>query len=165
MGLVFMSTNSKKPTYQSECPAKMIAHIYERSFDVDPEKMSSVWTKLNLRETFTEGQIFPYHVEFDSFTQKGPFAQGELNIHHGPLLSVHGAIGEINQNYRSLDYFFGSYVISFRLVRPIKLEFFKESNKLRLKLTCYLNPWFQSIWELGNNFFWKLFGINFLFKN
>tara|TARA_B100001094_G_C18154631_1_gene785665 strand:+ start:525 stop:962 length:438 start_codon:yes stop_codon:yes gene_type:complete len=140
----------------------MTKHTYERSFDVKSEKMTDLWNKLNLRNTFVDGQIFPYKVEFDAPQQNGPFAEGELNIHHGPLLSVHGMIGEVNDQYRGLEYFYGSYVISFRLVRPLRLEFFNESDKLRLKLTVYVKPWFKPIWKLGNDTFWGLLGIKFL---
>jgi hypothetical protein len=82
---------------------------------------------------------------------------GELNIHHGPFLSVHGAIGEVTSHYRSLDYFYGSYVLSFRLVRPVKLEFFREGGKLKLKLCSYVRPWFRPFWWLGNKLLWAGF--------
>ena len=119
------------------------------------------WDKLQLRETFVKGQIPPYKVEFDSITQSGAFSIGELNIHHSPFLSVHGAIGEVSSHYRDLNYFYGSYVLSFRLIRPTRLEFFKTDNSIKVRLTTYVRPIFKPIWQFGLKFFWGTFGINF----
>lgn len=149
-------------SYQSPCPSHMIEHVMEKQFSVKEGKMEELWERLNCRETFVDGQIFPYQVEFDAPEQKGPFQTGELNIHHGPLLSVHGAIGEITETYRGLDYFYGSYVISFRWARPVKLEFLRDGNVLTLRLHTYVKPWFLPLWNFGNNVFWKFFGITFL---
>ena len=121
------------------------------------------WSQLQKRETFVDGQLFPYKVEFAAESQKGDFKSGELNIHHGPLLSVHGVIGEITDSYRDLKYFYGSYVLSFRLIRPTRLEFFRDGDTLSLKIHCFVKPWFRGIWEWGNNLFWKYFGVSFLY--
>ncbi len=139
------------------CPQGFIVDEYVRSFEYSENELDLVWKKLQLRETFTKGQIFPYEVKFASGLQEGEFYPYELNIHHGPLLSLHGAIGEVTPNYRSLDYFYGSYVLSFRLVRPVKLEFFRESTILKLKIKTYVRPWFNSIWHLGNIVSWSIF--------
>lgn len=149
--------------FQTNCPDYFISHYYEQSFNLSDDKLNEVWQKLQRRETFVKGQIPPYQVEFETGLKEGNFKTGELNIHHGPLLSVHGAIGEINDHYRGLNYFYGSYVLSFRLVRPVKLEFYKESSGIKLKIHCYIAPWFKSPWEFGNRVFWKFFGISFLF--
>ncbi|MBY0383529.1 hypothetical protein K2X05_00085 [bacterium] len=148
---------------QSQCPAFMREHIFERFFPVRAEKIDSVWHTLNLRESFVKGQIFPYRVEFDSPKQEGPFQEGELNIHHGPALSVHGVIGKVQKDYRDLRYFYGSYVLSVRWIRPVQLEFFREKNGIRLKLRSYVRPWILPFWNLGNTIFWKFLGITFLF--
>lgn len=150
---------------QSSTPKGMVTFAYERTFKVSKEKTDNIWKTLNLRETFVDGQIFPFKVEFDAPTQNGAFKPGELNIHHGPGLSVHGAIGEVRTDYRSLLYFYGSYVLSFRLIRPTKLEFFREDDTIRLKLHCFLKPWFVPIWRLGNDVFWKFFGVNFVLRS
>ena len=144
---------------QEFAPNGFILDTFEREFQFPEDRMAEIWTKLQRRETFTRGQLFPYRVEFDSISQTGEFSPGELNIHHGPFLSVHGAIGEVSSNYRSLLYFYGSYVGSFRLVRPVKLEFFKEGPQLRLVLKCYVKPWFRPIWNGLNKLFW--FGFKF----
>lgn len=135
----------------------MVTHTFEKVFSFGSGEIEKVWTNLNKRETFCAGQPFPYKVDFESGLSSGDFYSGELNIHHGPLLSVHGAIGEISGNYRDLKYFYGSYVLSFRLVRAVRLEFFRDGVNLRVKLTTYVKPWFLPLWNMGNNFFWKFF--------
>lgn len=148
---------------QSQCPKGFIENIYQTEFSLSKEKCDQVWDSLQKRETFTKGQIPPYRVEFDSESQEGYFKSGELNIHHGPFLSVHGVIGEISSSYRDLKYFYGSYIISFRFIRPTRLEFFRKDNTIQLKIHCYLKPWVKPIWNTINNIFWKFFGITFLF--
>jgi hypothetical protein len=124
------------------------------------DKISSVWKKIQRRETFTKGQLFPYRVEFAAKSQEGDFLPGELNIHHGPFLGVHGAVGEVTDSYRSLEYFYGSYVMSFRLVRPVCLEFFREGSGLKLKLKVYIRPWFRPVWRLCNFILWSGFRLS-----
>lgn len=146
---------------QSLTPKNFNLHTFEMSWDFSSDKCQLAWDKLQLRETFVKGQFPLYKVEFDAPLQSGAFLPGELNIHHGPFLSVHGAIGEISPSYRDLKYFYGSYVLSFRLVRPVRLEFFKSQNSIKVKLTSYVHPIFQPIWHLGLKFFWGTFGVTF----
>jgi hypothetical protein len=141
-------------------PDGFILDVFERDFKFTPTTMPIVWEKLQRRETFTQGQIFPYRVEFAAKSQKGEFSPGELNIHHGPFLSVHGAIGEVTSSYRSLNYFYGSYVISFRFVRPLKLEFYREGDTLKLKINVYIKPWLKPFWRCLNFIFWSGFKIS-----
>ena len=143
-----------------QAPQSFILDEFERDFNYSEEKISSVWKKLQRRETFTKGQLFPYRVEFAATSQEGEFSPGELNIHHGPFLSVHGAIGEVKDNYRSLDYFYGSYVMSFRLARPVGLEFFREGTQVKVKLRSYVRPWFRPIWRFGNKILWLGFRLS-----
>lgn len=142
---------------QMHPPKGFVVFEYEREFLYSPGEIDSVWKRLQRRETFTKGQIFPYQVEFVADSQEGDFLPGELNVHHGPLLSVHGVIGEVTENYRDLRYFYGSYVLTLRLVRPVQLEFFLEENRLRLKLRSYVRPWFIPIWRFGNFLLWSSF--------
>jgi len=148
---------------QSSCPSSMITDVFHRTFTSSPQKLDSVWESLNKRETFVKGQVFPFRVEFDNVSQEGAFQTGELNIHHGPLLSLHGAIGDVSADYRDLKYFYGSYVFSFRWIRPTRLEFFRRENSIELKIHSYLKPWARPLWRAGNALFWKFFGITFLF--
>ncbi len=149
--------------YQITTHPDFISHEVNKFFPCSKSKIENVFANLQKRETFVKGQIPPYKVEFDSPIQSGDFETGELNIHHGPLLSVHGVIGEITDHYRDLKYFYGSYILSFRLVRPVRLEFFKEKDGIRLKITCLIKPWFKKPWEILNDIFWKFFGVSFLF--
>ena len=142
------------------CPQGFVVDVYERDFHYSIDKISPAWKKLQRRETFTKGQLFPYRVEFAANSQEGEFLPGELNIHHGPLLSVHGAVGEVTDSYRSLEYFYGSYVLSFRLVRPVRLEFFREGSELKLKLKVYVRPWFRPVWRLCNFILWSGFRLS-----
>lgn len=146
---------------QSPVPKNFNEDVFEMSWDFEREKCQKAWDKLQLRETFVKGQIPPYKVEFESGVEFGQFVTGELNIHHGPLLSVHGVIGEITSNYRDLQYFYGSYVLSFRLVRPVRLEFFKTDTSIKVRLTSYIHSSFKPYWQFGLKFFWKTFGISF----
>ena len=139
-------------------PQGFVLDIFQREFHF--KDLSSLWEKLQRRETFTQGQLFPYRVEFAANFQEGEFSPGELNIHHGPLLSVHGAIGEISPTYRSLDYYYGSYVISFRLIRPFKLEFFRKDQVLTVKLHSFVRPWFKPLWRFLNQIFWSAFRLS-----
>lgn len=138
-------------------PPGFITDVFEREFHYSPGKIEAAWKRLQRRETFTKGQIFPYKVEFAAPSQEGDFLPGELNIHHGPLLSVHGAIGDVTATYRSLDYFYGSYVMSFRIIRPVKLEFFRDQDTLKLKFKVYIRPWFRPLWRVGNHILWSSF--------
>ena len=146
---------------QSKKPSNLQDHVFEMSWSFSSENCQRAWDKLQLRETFVKGQMPPYKVEFDSESQAGAFKTGELNIHHGPLLSVYGVVGEINNNYRDLNYFYGSYVLSFRFIRPTRLEFFKTETTIKVRLSSYVSPMMKPIWNAGLKIFWGLFGVAF----
>ncbi len=147
----------------SDCPKFMKKDIFKIHFKLSEEKKNKTWLKLQKRETFVKGQVPPYRVEFESGLSEGDFYEGEKNIHHGPLLSVHGEIGKVTDEYRSLHYYFGSYVLSFRLIRPVLLEFTKDADGIEMTLHSFVKPWFHAFWRFGNRVFWKNFGISFLF--
>ncbi len=147
---------------QSQCPKSLKVYEFKYTFSKNEIKINKIWEALKLRETFVKGQLFPYKVEFDSATQKGPFEEGELSIHHGPLISLHGAIGRIDDDYRDLQYFYGSYVFSFRWIRPTRLEFFKNGNEITVKLNYYVKWWVKPFWAGFNWFFWRLFAATFI---
>ncbi|MDP8973738.1 MAG: hypothetical protein M3N45_11355 [Actinomycetota bacterium] len=69
-------------------PSGFVPHAYRRSFVV-PFGVERVWGWLNDPATFTEGQVWPFRVEFVD----GGFELGVLNVHHGPFLNVAGVIG------------------------------------------------------------------------
>ena len=153
----------QSPINNSKCPSYLAEDIIEYDFMLDEEKAKNVWKMLQRRETFVRGQVPPYQVNFETGLEEGEFFSGEKNIHHGPFLSVHGEIGEVKDDYRSLFYYYGSYVISFRLVRPWLLEFFKTPDGISMKLYSYVHPLFKPFWRIGNYVFWKFFRITFRF--
>jgi len=141
-------------------PAGFVVDDFEREFHYPAARLAVLWRRLQRRETFTEGQLFPYRVEFEAPAQVGEFAPGERNIHHGPLLSVHGVIGEVTPRYRSLHYAYGSYVLSFRLVRPVLLEFRRDEQWLKLRLRAQVRPWFRPVWRALNQCLWTGFRLS-----
>ena len=146
-------------------PPGFVEHAYERSF-VAPFPVGLVWSWLNDPATFTEGQVWPYRVEF----VRGGFEPGVLNVHHGPFLNAAGVIGEVRApapgvpGYRDLKYFYGSYALSPRLVRPIRLRFWAEEASARttgtrvsLELDALVRRPFVPAWELSQRVFWSRF--------
>ncbi|CAA9409543.1 MAG: hypothetical protein AVDCRST_MAG78-303 [uncultured Rubrobacteraceae bacterium] len=146
-------------------PSGFVPHAYRRSF-VAPSGVEQVWGWLNDPATFTEGQVWPFRVEFVD----GGFEPGVLNVHHGPFLNVAGVIGEVRDPvpgvpaYRDLKYFYGSYAISPRLVRPTRLQFWVEETDLEdgstlvtLQLDSLVRRPFVPLWKHSQRIFWSRF--------
>ena len=143
-------------------PEGFASHAYRRAFQV-PHEQRRVWNWLNDPATFTEGQVWPFRVEFVN----GSFEPGVLNVHHGPLLNFAGAIGEVREpdddtaGYRDLKYFYGSYAISPRLVRPTRLQFWVESSGegtlLTLQVDSFVRQRFTRVWDFSQKVFWQRF--------
>ena len=143
-------------------PLGFVLHVYRRSFTT-PHQISQVWAWLNDPATFTEGQVWPYRVEFVD----GSFEPGVLNVHHGPLINFAGAIGEVRGPgediiaYRDLKYFYGSYAISPRLARPTRLQFWAEESEGGTLVTIQLDSLvlrpFVRVWDLSQRIFWSRF--------
>ena len=145
--------------FQSNCPDNMKNSIFKKKIFIDQQQLDIKWKKLQRRETFVNSQIPPYKVEFNYHKQEGFFEKNELNIHFGPFLHLPALVGDINDNYRDLNYLYGAYVISFRIIRPVRLEFFKEEKSITLKLQSYVNPTLEKPWIYMNNIFWNFFKI------
>ena len=146
-------------------PPGFVEHAYERSF-VAPFPVDRVWRWINDPATFTEGQIWPYRVEFVD----GGFESGVLNVHHGPFLNAAGVIGEVRAPssgapaHRDLKYFYGSYALSPRLVRPTRLRFWAQEvaspergTRVSLELDALVRRPFVPIWGLSQRIFWSRF--------
>ena len=137
-------------------------HAFEKTFVV-PKPRGNVWSWLEDPATFTDSQIWPYRVEFVSADANPPgFYEGGLNIHHGPLLHLPAMLTEIRDgSYRDLHYFYGSYVLSPRLVRPTRLRFWVEDDteargtRVRLQLDSFVRRGFVGAWSLGQRIFWS----------
>ncbi|WMN10985.1 hypothetical protein QYS49_36725 [Marivirga salinae] len=143
-------------------PIKFKTHIFTKEYE-SPYQESQIWDWLNDPKTFTDNQVWPFRVEFlRNENQEHDFEEGVLNIHHGPMLSLAGEIGEITSHYRDLQYFYGSYAISFRIIRPFRLEFRTEDKEdkriVRVQLSSYVAPSFYKIWNWSQSIFWSRFG-------
>ncbi|QIN80349.1 hypothetical protein GBA65_19555 [Rubrobacter marinus] len=146
-------------------PEGFVEHPHERTFAV-PFPIGRVWAWINDPATFTEGQVWPYRVEF----VEGGFEPGVLNVHHGPFLNAAGVIGEVRDPspgapaYRDLKYFYGSYALSPRLVRPTRLRFWAEpvasgGTRVSLRLDALVRRPFVPVWELSQKIFWSRFPV------
>ena len=143
-------------------PEGFVSHAYRQTFQV-PHGHRRVWNWLNDPATFTEGQVWPFRVEFVD----GGFEPGVLNVHHGPLLNFAGAIGEVRPpegdtaGYRDLKYFYGSYAVSPRLIRPTRLQFWVEGSGddtlLTLQVDSLVRRRFARTWSLLQKVFWQRF--------
>lgn len=141
-------------------PEGFVPHVYRYAFRT-PHPLRRVWEWLNDPATFTEGQVWPFRVEFVG----GGFEPGVLNIHHGPLLNFAGAIGEVRDPeagaYRDLKYFYGSYALSPRLVRPTRLQFWAEGSEQGTLVTLQVDSLVRRPlvrpWSFSQKLFWRRF--------
>ena len=142
-------------------PPGFMTHVHRHAFSM-PHPGARVWGWLNDPATFTEGQVWPYRVEFVN----GGFQPGVLNAHQGPFLNLPGVIGEVRGfergvAYRDLQYFYGSYAISPRVVRPTRLQFWAEESAggtlVTLQLDSLVRRPFGRAWCLSLRVFWSRF--------
>ena len=126
-----------------------------------PHAISKVWSWLNRMETFTKGQISPYRVEFVGQEEDPSFSVGTYNNPHGPLLNLPAMITVMDEpHYREMRYLYGSYVITFRWIRPTELKFtLKEAadntTEVTVELVAHTKPFIKGIWQALNRFFWR----------
>ena len=154
--------SSDKRLVNNSIAPKFVEHYYERSFQVEAD-VDSVWRWLNTTRTFTDSQIPPYKVEF--LAEDGGesnFRMGVLCNHHGPFINFPGIIGELKApEYRDLQYCYGSYAISFRIIRPTRLEFWLEEKDggtlLTMGLSSYVRKGLHQAWTLAQKLFWTTF--------
>ncbi len=157
------STNLPNPLPHT-APAWMVPHVQGHQF-VMQHPREAIWTWLNTPETFTQGQIFPYRVEFVSAEADVPpgFYVGGLNVHHGPFMLFSGTISEMRPLvYRDLQYFYGSHLFDMRLIRPTRLQFWLDDHPsggilLRGQIDSFVWRHFVTIWTFGQRLFWQSF--------
>ncbi len=144
-------------------PPRYKDHVHKFSFEI-PHNPSKVWEWLNDPGTFTKNQVWPFKVEFYSpQPDQVPvgFNEGVLTNHSGPFVNFAGKLTSINSDYRDLQYYYGSYAISFNLIRPYRLEFWTEENASSTTLTCaiscYVKPGIYKFWDTAQKLFWKRF--------
>lgn len=136
---------------------------YSFSFEVKADE-GAVWNWLNDTKTFTDTQYWPYKVEFyspDPDEISNGFNEGVLTNHHGPLISFAGQLIKVSKSYRDLQYSYGSYAFSFRLIRPYRLEFKTESDggmtTITGTLSAYVRPSINDLWTKMQKIFWARF--------
>lgn len=145
-------------------PPGFKSHAFEFEVIV-PASNEAVWTWLNDTRTFTDTQYWPFKVEFYSPSPDSipnGFNEGVVTNHHGPFLGLPGELVKITPNaYRDLQYYYGSYALSFRWIRPYRLEFWTEPDgsqtKIRCKLSSYVKPWIARFWTKAQAMFWLSF--------
>lgn len=145
-------------------PPGFIDHKYAFSIRLNASE-AIIWSWLNKTETFTDNQVWPYKVEFyspDPANIAEGFREGMITTHIGPMINFPGKITSILVNYRDLQYFYGSYVISPRLIRPYRLEFStlkqtEGTTVLNCTLRSYVKPGWEGFWTFGCRLFWSSF--------
>ncbi|AHY45973.1 Hypothetical Protein RradSPS_0690 [Rubrobacter radiotolerans] len=145
------------PHVPTGAPAGFVEYVYRKTFTV-PFPSGQVWAWLNNPATFTEGQVWPFRVEFVG----GGFEPGVLNVHHGPFMLFAGVIGEVREGeYRDLRYFYGSYALSPRFARPTRLQFWTrsvpEGTEVSLRVDSLVRRRFRGLWDAGQDLFWCRF--------
>ncbi|MFK7923206.1 MAG: hypothetical protein AB8H47_14680 [Bacteroidia bacterium] len=145
-------------------PTGFITHTH-RFEVVSKRSRREIWDWLNTPETFTKNQVWPYKVEFvaPEGEDTADFSEGVLNAHHGPLINFSGVLTEIqDQRYRDLHYFYGSYALSLRWIRPTRLQFWVEDMpaggcKVIGQIDSFVKPSFAGFWSFAQRFFWGQF--------
>lgn len=138
-------------------------HIHIFEFEIAASE-ASVWEWLNDTRTFTDTQVWPYKVEFyspDESTIPNGFNEGVLTNHTGPFVNFAGELVKIEDNYRDLQYLYGSYALSFQWIRPYRLEFWTQQTdngtQIKCALSAYVKPWLFNTWAWSQKIFWGRF--------
>ncbi|MEM6325537.1 MAG: hypothetical protein AAF791_00330 [Bacteroidota bacterium] len=150
-------------------PPGFRAHAFEQTDHV-PHPREAVWVWLNDPATFVEGQVPPFRVEFVAPDgTPGDFREGVFTAHHGPGMLFAGVLGEQRDPapgqtaYRDLRYGYGSYALSLRLARPVRLQFWAdeagpEATTVRVRLDAHVAAAFVPAWTAAMRVFWGGFG-------
>lgn len=154
--------------FQSRLAKNFKTHIYKKHIRVSAPA-SSVFQWMLQKNTFTSGQLPPYRVEFLQESPSAEMKVGDQTSHHGPLILFAGELTEITNTYRRLDYYYGSYALSFRWARPACLEvetrsIDSNSSELIITLSTHVHRFFVPIWHFGMRAFWSLFQLSVYFK-
>ncbi len=169
----FFKTMTKSIFASQPLPQSFRTHVYEISFTL-PISQTESFEWLLKKKTFSSGQLPPYKVEFLPENKDPLMKEGDYTNHHGPWIQFAGVMTKISSEYRRLDYLYGSYALTFRLIRPLCLEVWthdlgSNKSKVTLKLTTGVRNFFVPIWNLLMNFFWPQFALNakilWFFKN
>jgi len=149
--------------YQQHAVPGFVAHRYRRTFRI-PHAPADVWEILHRRDTFTNHQFWPYRVEFTGSAVTPYMQEGEENTHHGPGMSFTGIMGKITKpSYRDLHYYYGSYFLTIRWIRPQRLQVWVEDNgaeesSVTMQVDSWVKPWISRSWTFMQGIFWSGFG-------
>lgn len=155
-------------------PKSFVRDAFEIEFTVNA-LCTDVHEWLMRKDTFSSGQLPPYKVEFLQNTLSEYMLLGDKTNHHGPFIQFAGEITKVDPGqYRRLDYYYGSYALSFRWARPVCLEITttpteNKSTLVKLGLQTDVHWFFAPIWKLMMLLFWNQFVVNvkilWFFKN
>ncbi|MFM1847401.1 MAG: hypothetical protein RL417_875 [Pseudomonadota bacterium] len=152
-------------------PPGFSPHVVKRSVTVSAPR-EKVWGWLCNPDTFTKGNLPPWRVEFLPVTEGGPadFTPGVYTNHHGPFMNLPSIITEVRApEYRSMDYLYGSSIITLRMIRPTRLQFWLEEKNgtttVTLQLDSLVHRWWGWLWTGAQSVFWWSFllGIKVMF--
>lgn len=156
-------------------PPWFAPHSHEHTFTVDAP-LDRCWGWLNSPDTFTRGQLPGFRVEFiDPHGGPGDFRIGVLNAHVGPALVAAGVLTRVDHPSlgprltRELEYFYGSYVLSGRLIRPTRLVITAEAvtgaavtpgtprTRVLVRVDCLVHRRWTWLATRGQRLFWPTF--------
>lgn len=146
-------------------PRGFVAVTTEYRFTTSAAR-ADVWAWLNDPATFVDSQVWPWRVEF----VEGGFEPGVLNCHHGPFMVFAATVGEMRPGFsRDLRYYYGSYAVSFRLIRPVRLQFLLDDvpagpgsgshTQVRIVVDALVRRWLVPVWRWGLRLFWGRFAM------
>lgn len=147
------------------CPPTHRLHHVETTVTI-PHPREDVWAWICDPATFVDGQIWPWRVEFlDPRTGAAAgFTTGVLTTHHGPWMNFSGVIGEVDApRYRDLAYTYGAYMISPRICRPVRLQFWLDetsggaATQVRIGVDAQMRRGLRGASRLVQRWFWKRF--------
>ena len=153
-------------------PPNFHPHTVKRSAIVGAAR-EKVWAWLCDPKTFTQGNLPPWRVEFLPGWEGGPadFTPGVYNNHHGPFMNLPAVITEVRApEYRAMEYLYGSSVITLRMIRPTRLQFWLEDvdgkTRVTLQLDSLVHRFWGWFWTLSQSIFWWSFfgGMKGLFR-
>jgi hypothetical protein len=125
---------------------------------VTPAERDRVWAWLVDPATFTDTQIPPWRVEFLG----GGFDEGVVTTHHGPGLHLPGVLAEIRDGeYRDLQYLYGAWAVSFRLLRPTRLQIAVADDpggtEVEVRIDAHVHPRMVRLRAASQRLFWRRF--------
>lgn len=144
-------------------PPNFTPHAMKRSIVVGAPR-EAVWGWLCDPQTFTRGNLPPWRVEFLPAVEGGPsdFTPGVYTNHHGPLMNLPSVITAVRRpEYRAMDYLYGSAIITLRMIRPTRLQFWlaevEGGTEVTVQLDSLVHRWWGWFWTLAQVPFWWSF--------